>query len=60
MKSSYTSLRTFYDCFYRRTANSSMSDPITILIGPDSIDPNRPKFQGSKAKVRRGGRGLGY
>ena len=29
-----------------------MSDPITILIGPDSIDPDRPKFQGSKAKVR--------
>ncbi|GMH88686.1 hypothetical protein TrVE_jg13525 [Triparma verrucosa] len=27
-----------------------MSDPITILIGPDSIDPDRPKFQGSKAK----------
>eukprot|EP00520_Triparma_pacifica_P015759 CAMPEP_0118651438 /NCGR_PEP_ID=MMETSP0785-20121206/10787_1 /TAXON_ID=91992 /ORGANISM="Bolidomonas pacifica, Strain CCMP 1866" /LENGTH=345 /DNA_ID=CAMNT_0006543893 /DNA_START=50 /DNA_END=1084 /DNA_ORIENTATION=+ len=26
------------------------SDPITILIGPNSIDESRPKFKGSKAK----------
>mmetsp|Transcript_3595 Transcript_3595/g.6811 ORF Transcript_3595/g.6811 Transcript_3595/m.6811 type:complete len:352 (-) Transcript_3595:62-1117(-) len=29
-----------------------MSQPITILIGPDSVDPDRPKFQGSQAMFK--------